>query len=320
MGRVGVVIVNWNSGSYLRACLESLRAQQYVDEIVVVDNGSSDDSTCAARSVDGVRLVEVGRNLGYAAAVNFGMEMTSSPYLLLANPDVEFCAGAVASLVEVFDVNRSVGLAGPRLINPDGSYQPSVRRFPTPFLWLFDGTVVGDLWPENPWRSWLLAHDWTANSSGPVDWLSGAVLMVRRAAVEDVGAMDPGYFMYSEELDWARRFREKGWLVWYESSAVVLHYGQISSSQVPVDTHLRYQLSRLRYVRKYYGLWWARAFRVALHADYLLRFSVEAVKWALGHRRALRQERMRVYAKVLASRLVDPKELGAEPGGRHWRG
>ncbi len=315
MCKVSVVIVNWNSGPFLGRCLASLRAQSPVSEIVVVDNGSSDDSLAPARALHNVKVIEVGTNLGYAAAANLGIDWTELPYILISNPDVEFCPGALASLARVLDTVPSVGLAGPRLLNADGSYQPSVRRFPTPLLWLFDGTLIADLWPNNPCRHWLLASDRPAGSSGPVDWLSGAALMARRSAVDHVGKMDPGYYMYSEELDWCRRFRQLGWQVWYEARASAVHHGQISSSQVPVQTHVRYQVSRLRYVQKYFGTKWGRVFRTALYADYLARLAVEGTKWILGHRRGLRRERMLIYLQVLASRFACPPILPHDQDG-----
>ncbi len=304
MGDTSVVVVNWNSGPYLARCLSSLRGQQGLSEIIVVDNASTDDSLWLARSLKDVRFIEMGSNAGYASAVNVGLSASRGPYIVLSNPDVTFCEGSILAMAQVMDRLPLVGMVGPMLVSPDGSYQPSVRRFPHPILWAFDGTVLADLWPNNPWRRWFLGYDRRQDQGGPVDWLSGAVLAVRRRAVEDAGGMDERYFMYSEELDWCVRLHRRGWLVWYEPTAKVVHWGQISSSQVPVETHLRYQASRLRYLATYHGKGCAQLFSFLLYVDYSVRLALEATKWALGHRRDLRRYKMLLYWQVLVSALL----------------
>ena len=136
-----------------------------------------------------------------------------------------------------------------------------------------------------------------------VDWVYGAAFMVRREAVAQVGPMDEGFFMYSEELDWCRRFKEAGWRVVYLPTAQVIHYGGKSSEQVIAARHIHFQTSKVRYFRKYHGCVVAEMLRLFILGNYLWQLGLEAGKWLLGHKRPLRMERIIAYRAVLRSRL-----------------
>ena len=143
-----------------------------------------------------------------------------------------------------------------------------------------------------------------------VDWLYGAALMARREAVEQTGPMDESFFMYSEELDWCRRFRETGWRVVYLPAAQIVHHEGKSSEQVVAARHIHFQTSKVRYFRKHHGRSTSEILRLFLLSTYIYQWAREAVKWLLGHERRLRITRMKAYAAVLRSRLR-PHQAGS---------
>jgi GT2 family glycosyltransferase len=136
-----------------------------------------------------------------------------------------------------------------------------------------------------------------------VDWVKGAALMARREAIRQVGPMDEGFFMYSEELDWCRRFRDAGWRVVYLPAAQIVHHEGKSSEQVVTSRHIYFQTSKVRYFRKHHGRAVAEALRWFLLGNYIWQLGLEGTKWLLGHKRPLRVERVAAYWQVLRSGL-----------------
>ena len=136
-----------------------------------------------------------------------------------------------------------------------------------------------------------------------VDWVKGAALMARQEAIEQVGLMDEEYFMYSEELDWCRRFKDAGWRVVYLPAAQIVHYGGKSSDQVVTSRHIHFQTSKVRYFRKFHGRFVGELLRWFLLGNYVWQLGLEGAKWLVGHKRALRAERIAAYRQVLRSGL-----------------
>jgi GT2 family glycosyltransferase len=136
-----------------------------------------------------------------------------------------------------------------------------------------------------------------------VDWVRGAALMARRAAIDQVGLLDEGYFMYSEELDWCRRMRDSGWRVVYLPDAQIIHHEGKSSEQAVAARHVNFQTSKVRYFRKHQGRVLAEGLRLFLLGTYVWQTALEASKWLLGSRRGVRSQRLRAYRQVLRSGL-----------------
>lgn len=305
MPDLSVIIVNWNVRDLLRRCLHSILANVPGGqlEIIVVDNGSTDGSVEMVRTeFPMVRLIANPDNRGFPAANNQGLEVARGRYVLLLNPDTEVVGDALATMAAFADAHPDVGIVGPQLLNPDGSVQSSRRRFPTLLTALFESTW---LQPYAPRR--LLEHyyvlDRPDDEVQDVDWVTGAALMARREAAEQVGPLDEGFFMYSEELDWCRRFREAGWRVVYLPTARIVHHVGKSSEQVLPARHIHFQTSKVRYFRKYYGPATAEVLRLFLLANYLWQIGLEGSKWLLGHKRPLRAERIAAYRQVVRSGL-----------------
>lgn len=330
---LAVVIVNWNVRDLLRGCLESVRRgldNAGLDAaVVVVDNASTDGSAAMLRrDFPWVRLIAAPRNVGFTAGNNLALrlfwpldqgrrtrdagpiEKTSLAlrpvpprYVLLLNPDTEIVGDALGAMVAYMDAHPDVGLLGPRLRYPDGSVQPSRRRFPTLQTLFLESTLLQQWWPHSAALRRFYVQDQPDDVTQDVDWIVGAAMLARSEALQPVGLLDEGYFMYSEEVDWARRFGAAGWRVVYLPGAEVIHYEGKSSEQVVAQRAIYFQSSKVRYARKWHGAVVAEGLRLFLLTTYLVQMGEEGAKWLVGHRRPLRAARMAAYCRVLLSGL-----------------
>jgi hypothetical protein len=318
---LSAIVVSWNVRDLLRRCLQSIAAEATRDlldgdagrplefEILVVDNASSDGSAAMVRAeFPMARIIANAQNLGFTAANNQGLAASRGRYILLLNPDAELMDNALAEMLGCMESHPEAGVVGPQLLYPDGSVQSSRRRFPTLATALVESTVVQEWWRDN--RILRRYYMLDPSSSPPpgnepqwVDWVVGACLLVRRAAYEQVGGLDEGFFMYSEELDWCRRIKDAGWEVLYLPGARVIHHEGKSSEQVVPARHIYFQSSKVRYFRKHHGRLQAELLRGFLLLTYVYQAAREGLKWLVGHKRPLRAERLRAYRQVLRSGL-----------------
>lgn len=259
---VSVVIVSHDHAAYLKACLDSLApgVQAASAEVFVVDNHCTDGTAELVRTgYPWVRLIENTRRQGFAANNNRVIRESRGRHVLLLNPDTEMLPGALDRLVAYMDREPRVGLCGPQLVFPDGRVQLSCRRFPT---------LSSVIARRTPFRSWLrnsdmnrrhLMADSDHGSSRPVDWVLGACLIVRRELMLTVGLMDEGYFLYVEDIDWARRAWKAGWEVTYYPEARIVHHHLAKSDRALVSGYSWHHLrSMWRYYRKHLAPRWFR--------------------------------------------------------------
>jgi N-acetylglucosaminyl-diphospho-decaprenol L-rhamnosyltransferase len=250
--RWAAVVVNYEAGPLLLACVESLLADTSAGppEVVVVDNGSRDGSIAALRrALPAVRVVEPGGNLGYAAAANRGTAATTAPVVAVCNPDLEVRPGTAAALLARFAAEPDLAAVGPALRNPDGSRYPSARMHPAP-LDAAGHALVGRVRPRNRFtrRYRQLDVDWTR--SRDVDWLSGAMLFLRRAAVDSVGGWDERYFMYLEDVDLCWRLGYMGWRIAYEPAGEATHVQGASTARRPYRMIVEHHRSAYRFAHR----------------------------------------------------------------------
>ena len=299
-------VVSYRTPALLRRCLEALEAERSsVDlEVTVVDNASGDGSAdMVADRFPWVRIIRNGQNRGFGAAHNQALRHASSRYLLVLNSDTVPSPGALRLLIDFLDSNPRVAVAGPKLRYPDGTVQPSRRRFPTVATLFVESTQIQRFLPRNPvLRRYYLA-DRSDDEPQDVDWLVGACLCVRAAAAAEVGLFDESFFMYSEELDWCRRFHAAGWGVAYVPSAEVVHLEGASSRLDLVARDRTFQASKLRYAAKWHGRWVAHALRAYLVLEYVARGVEEGLKLALGSQVRERRARLRVIGSGLRATL-----------------
>ncbi|MCI0342422.1 MAG: glycosyltransferase family 2 protein, partial [Planctomycetales bacterium] len=244
---VSVVIVSWNTRDLLAACLRSVAeaGREVPHETIVVDNGSEDGSgDLVAREFPAVRLVRNGENRGYAAAANQGIREGSGRYVLLLNPDATLPPDALRALVAYADREPRVGLVGAALRDPDGRVQKSVAAIPSLATELLNRDLLRLLLPSR----FPDLTDGTEPSDVPS--VVGACLLARREAIEKVGPLDEGYFVFLEETDWCVRMREAGWRVVHHPGVRVVHAQGRAKERDPVAGWIEYYRSLYRFFRR----------------------------------------------------------------------
>lgn len=305
---LSIIIVSWNVCELLVRCLESVQAglahAGLSGEIIVVDNASTDGSAETARTrFPDIVLIETGTNLGYTGGNNVGLRHARGRHLLILNPDTEVAPGALGHLVRALDAHPSIGAVGPALVFPDGRLQSSRRRFPSLLVGLIESTPLEPWCAGTPLLRDFRLLDRADGQAGPVDWLVGAALMVRREVVEQVGPLDDAFFMYFEELDWQRRMKAAGWSIWYWPEARVVHHEGASSGQVVARRQILFATSKIEYYRKWHGPRAAALLSGWLWLLFGWEMLVETLKLLLRHKPELRRERIDQYRQVLASGL-----------------
>lgn len=286
---VSIVIVSFNTRELLKRCLDALINEcQRLDEgrraeILVVDNASHDGSAeMVQRLYTGtptpVRLLASKVNLGFGAANNLAIEAAEGRYIVLLNSDAFLQEGALQTALQLMDAQRKAGVGGARLIFEDGSWQPAARTFHS--IWR-DALVLTGMAARYPASRIFGSPDRTwadVNEPAPVDWVTGAFMILRREALAVVGLFDPAFFLYCEEVDLCKRMQQAGFEVWYWPQILVTHLGGESSKTVThrtfsktaatvVEWRMR---STLLYYRKHHG-WQARLARLLEDLFYTLR-------------------------------------------------
>ena len=220
-----VVVVTWNAAGHVARCLESVAAY----ETVVVDNGSTDGTAALVRErFPAARVIEQD-NRGMGGGNNTGMRAAGGRYWLLLNSDAFLAAGdTLERLVAFADAHPRAAVVGPRLANPDGTLQRSVRGEPTLWRLATEYLFLRKLGPRTRAFNAFYGGGFDYRSAVQVESLQGAALLVRRQAADEVGLFDEAFFMFSEETDWLHRFRRAGWQVWFTPDAEVVHLGGAS--------------------------------------------------------------------------------------------
>ncbi|MCC6455285.1 MAG: glycosyltransferase family 2 protein [Caldilineaceae bacterium] len=284
-------------------------------EVIVVDNASSDATAeLLPARFPWVRFIRSATNLGFTAGNNLGYAASRGRAIYFLNPDTELIQTAphgdsLWTLYRALISEPKVGLVGPQLRYANNTLQSSRRRFPTRATGFADEGALGRYWHNNPWQRQAKMDEWPATFRQEVDWLVGAALLARRAALEAVrqpgatGPFDETFFMYYEETDLCYRLKQAGWQIVYVPEATVVHYEGRSSEQAVAARDIHYARSKIRYYEKYFGSRWAAFLRAFLLWNFRGQWMIEAAKWLLGHKRALRAQRMAAYREVLATRL-----------------
>jgi hypothetical protein len=263
---LGIVIVNWNTCALLEKCLHTVFASagDFRYRVVVVDNASTDGSAAMVREkFPQAELIASETNDGYPGANNKGLRLLgydddgkvdddAPRYALLLNPDTELPPSALYQMVRFMDSRPDVGVAGPRLLLPDGSLDKACRRgFPTPLVSFYHYSGLARLFPRSPrFGRYNMtfadpAHDLE------VDSVVGAYMQIRKEAIGGAGLLDETFFMYGEDLDWAYRIKARGWKVWYHAGVTVLHVKRAASRQSR-KAQFEFWRAMLIFYRKHY--------------------------------------------------------------------
>jgi GT2 family glycosyltransferase len=242
---LSIIIVSFNAEAELIGCLLSLKkAPPVIDhEIVVVDNASTDRSVEAASAFAGVRVVEMGRNAGFAAANNAGIRETTGDLILLLNGDTVVPAGAIDRLVARLKAEGAAAVAGPRLVDAQGRPELS-----------FGGMIS----PLNEFRQKHRSARWIAKQTKReqfVDWVSGACLLVRRADAVEVGLLDERFFLYTEDVDFCHAIRRIGRKILFAPAAEIVHLRGRSRASQPAASNAAYRRSQLEFYKKHHPMY-----------------------------------------------------------------
>ncbi|MBF4463338.1 glycosyltransferase family 2 protein [Rathayibacter sp. VKM Ac-2878] len=267
---IAVVVVTHFSGEVLGACLESVsEATEHDVRVVVVDNATTDSSvrTVVSRHPE-VVFHETGENLGYGKAVNYAVDRLGPEveWILVTNPDTVFLPGSIDLLYDAAVADRRIGSIGPRILDSDGSVYPSARALPSL------GTGIGHavfahVWPGNPWS----ARYRRSKAVGTLEhgrmeagWLSGACVMVRRSAFEQIGGFDERYFMYFEDVQLGDSLGRHGWTNVYLADALVSHLGGHSTRLASARMLAVHHRSAYLYLSQKYDAWYQAPVRAAM--------------------------------------------------------
>jgi N-acetylglucosaminyl-diphospho-decaprenol L-rhamnosyltransferase len=243
--RVSVLIVSYNTCDLLLEAIGSVVDEPHV-ETIVFDNASTDGSPKAVgKRFPRMKLIQSAQNLGFAAGVNRGAAQANGQALLVFNSDARLEPGALDLLLEFLDRSPRAALVSPSLTYTDGAPQAAAFRFPGLIQ------VALDLFPIPRLTDTRLNGRINATQPRQIGHPLGACMLIKRAAWEDVGPLDEGYFMYLEEIDWCRRARNRGWQIWQQPQAVAIHHAGSSTRQHPDAMFAQLWRSRLRYYQRF---------------------------------------------------------------------
>ncbi|MCX6044218.1 MAG: glycosyltransferase family 2 protein [Chloroflexi bacterium] len=302
---LSIVIVSWNTRELLAECLRSLgedlqTCPQWQVETFVIDNASHDGSSAMVdRDFPWVHLIENDHNIGFASANNQAIQLSQGRYVLLLNPDTKVTFGAIQALIDFMEATPAAGAAGSRLVNADGTLQPSCHPRPT---------LVRELWRLLHFdRFYAYAiyqmANWSSTQPQLVDVVQGASMIVRREVLAQTGSLDTDYFIYSEEVDWCYRIQRAGWAIYWVPQSVVVHYGGQSTQQVAAEMFLRLYQGKVLYFRKNRGWWAAIIYKIILLLAAAVRLAASPLAWFAAPTQRARQWQLAGYYRRLVLAL-----------------
>jgi len=255
---VSAIVINYNSGNILTQCIDSCLKQ--VKQTIVVDNASSDSSIINLQnsfpSKSHLIIYRNNQNLGFSAGCNMGYKFATEPYMLFLNPDCILEKNTICKLLQVLKSDTSIGMVGGHIMNPDGSEQGGARRdIPTPWRAFVSATGLYRLekfWPKL-FPDFHLHKKPLPDKPIEVEATSGAMMLIRREALEDVGSWDEGYFLHCEDLDLCMRFRQKGWKIVFVPDAKAVHFQGTCSKARPFFVAWHKHKGMMRFYRKFFS-------------------------------------------------------------------
>lgn len=278
---LSVSVVNTNNRDLLAQCLDSIcrTIQRIRYEIWVVDNCSTDGSVEMVRTrFPQVEIIENAERLGYSASHNRALQHCQGRYVLVFNEDMLVLSGALETMVAFMDAHPDAGMVGCRLLNADGSLQPSCRTFPSLWIQLFRSLYLDKLFPGNRWTGANYMSYWGHDTVREVDVIKGCCMLVRHEVLEQVGLMDERFFIYYEETDWCYRTKQHGWKIYFTPDAEIIHYGEQTTRRQSARMTLIQRQSLLKYFRKHHG----RAAAMIIRLLSIVETGLRVIYWSLN--------------------------------------
>ncbi len=275
--KVSIIVVNWNTRDLLKQCLESVIEQTQIShEIFVVDNASPDDSAdMVLENFPTVHIIANRDNRGFAAANNQAMPLAQGDYILLLNPDTKVLDRAIDKMVAYLDDAAEVGAVTSKLLNGDGSLQKNVRNFYSFWTTLLENRIIPNLFPNSKFLAKRLVAFWDHQSRREIDWARGAVMLVRRSVIGQIGMLDEQFYIYGEEVDWCWRIKKAGWKIVYLPEAQIIHFGKAASSQRKIEMFIQNYKSAFIFLKKNYPVY--------SYWGYRLRTTVYSLLWLIHY-------------------------------------
>ena len=224
---LSIIVTNYRNPKLLKVCLDSIKkcAINVEHELIVADGATEEDTEMMMREeYKEIKFFAFKENVGFQALVKRGIEHSSGKYVLLLNGDIITTPNSIQEMLDFIKKDNTIGMVGPKLLNFNGTLQPSCFRFYKPLTIVYRRTFLGKFSFAKKHLDWFLMNDYDRQESKDVDWIMGSAIMISRQALNKVGMMDPRYFMYMEDVDWCRRFWENGFRVVYFPKVSMHHY------------------------------------------------------------------------------------------------
>jgi len=298
---ISIIIVNWNTKELLLQCLNSIiQEKNGIElEIIVVDNASTDGSAGEVRNqYSTVKVIQNDTNLGFAKGNNIGIKQSSGRYICLINSDVIVMSECFRKMIVHMDANPSIGMLGPRLLWPDSSLQPSCKNFPSVWNNLCMALGLNRLFPHSKLLNGEHMQYFAHNVISNVDALAGAFLMVRKAVIDKVGTLDEDFFIFGEEIDWAKRIHDAGYEIIFFPYAEAIHFVAASSSKEPIKFYKELHRSKLKYWKKHHNKSSQAGFKLIVLFRQTTRLIMEALKYNLN-KSAESKIKIKSYTEVI---------------------
>lgn len=252
---VDIVIVNWNSGDYLKKCVDSIfftNNEKYINTIIIIDNNSTDFSINNINISGKIKVIRNAVNIGFSRACNQGFKLCTSPYILLLNPDTQLLDNTIADCVNFMDCNSKTDILGCQLLNDKGEITSTCSRFPSPLRILFDSFGLSKLFPS-VFKPAIIMTNLDHKESMYVDQLMGAFMFMRKSIIEKVGYFDERFFVYYEEIDFSKRLSDIGGKSFFNANIKAIHSGEGTTSSVKGLRLFLNLRSRLQYAQKHFN-------------------------------------------------------------------
>lgn len=252
---VDIVIVNWNAGTLLKDCINSIINTEnisYIGKLIVVDNNSNDNSNFIIPSNEKIEIIQNIENVGFAKAANQGFRQCSNPYVLLLNPDSQLYNSTLSESISFMEHHQDIDILGCQLYNEAGKLLPSCSRFPTPLRFLFDVIGLSRLAPRL-FTPALLMEDWDHTTDRYVDQVMGAYMFMRKSVFDKIGYFDEQFFVYFEDVDFSKRLAKANGKTFFNASIKSMHVGKGTTSKVKALRLCLYIRSKLQYSKKYFS-------------------------------------------------------------------
>lgn len=278
---IDIIIVNWNSGDYLKKCVSSIFSgnnENYINTVFVIDNNSTDSSASNIEVNKRIKVIKNKVNIGFSRASNQGFKLCTSSYILLLNPDTQLLYNTISDCVIFMNADSKTDILGCQLLNDKGKITYSCSRFPSPLGILSDSLGLSKIAPSI-FRPGIIMTDFDHKESRYVDQLMGAFMFMRKSIFEKIGYFDERFFVYYEEVDFSKRLAQKGGTSFFNSDIKAIHSGEGTTSSVKGFRLFLNLRSRLQYAKKHFNfpgyccVWVSTFFIEPMTRSFFLLFS-----------------------------------------------